>query len=379
MSAPDPIARARALAPLLREHAAEGEALRQLAEPVHRALAAGGFYRLWVPEELGGSETPPRTALEAIEELAVGDGSAAWVAFIAITSSTALAGLPEATRKEVFTTPETMLCGVFAPRGRAEPCEDGVRVNGRWPFGSGSAHADWVLAGCLFPPAPGGDAPRQHMVLVPASQIVRLDNWDVAGLSGTGSSDYTIEDVVVPEARIVGWQRRDAIDRPLYRFPLFPLLALSIASVALGLARASLEDLVTLASEKKPMGSQRVLAERPAVQVEVARVEASVRAARAFLYETVDAAWARATAGEPIDERSRADLRLATVHAARAGARATERLFQLAGASSIYRETALQRRWRDAQVAAQHAMVSDSLLELTGRVRLGLPVDVRQL
>lgn len=377
----DPVARARELLPAIRARADEIEAARRLPADLHRTLAVAGFYRSWAPRECGGLELAVWPVVEAIETLATADGSTAWCIFIAATSATALALLPEETARGVFAAPETtLLSGVFAPLGTAELAGDSLRVNGRWPFGSGTQNADWVLAGCRLqrdgqPITRANGAPREHMVLVPAREVEFLDTWHVSGLCGTGSTDFALRDVRVPAERVVGYLREQPPDRPLYRFPLFALLSLGIGAVALGLARAAINELVELAGAKRPTGSRRTLAERAAAQSGVAEAEAELRAARAFLREAVEAAWAHAAAGDPVPVELRRDLRLATTHATRASARAVDRMYDLGGATSVYRRSPLQRIFRDVHVATQHMLVAPATLELAGRMFLGLPTD----
>jgi alkylation response protein AidB-like acyl-CoA dehydrogenase len=273
---------------------------------------------------------------------------------------------------------------VFAPSGSAELEGDSFRVNGTWAFGSGTQNADWVLAGCKLlrdgaPLTHANGAPRTHMVLVPAREVEFLDTWHVSGLCGTGSTDFALQGVRVPAERVVGYLRERGPSRALFRFPNFTLLALGIGMVGLGLARAAIEELVALAGAKKPAGSTRTLAERPAAQSAVAESEAELRAARAFLRDAVEAAWSRASAGEPIALELRRDLRLATTHAARTSARIALRMYELGGASSIYRRSPLQRIFRDAHVATQHLMVAPPTLELAGRMFMGLPTDTGSL
>jgi len=381
----DPVARARELAPKLRARADEIELARKLPASVHRELAAAGFYRCWAPRECGGLELPVWPVAEMFEALAQADGSTAWCTFIACTSATALATLPEDAARAVFAPPETtLLSGVFAPMGTAEREGDGFRVNGRWPFGSGTQNADWVLAGCRLlengaPMTRGNGTARTHMVLVPAREVEFLDTWHVSGLCGTGSTDFALRDVRVPAERVVGYSRERPPDRPLFRFPNFTLLALGIGMVGLGLGRAAIDELVALAKEKKPTGSSRSLAERPAVQSAVAEAEAELRSARAFLRDCVEAAWARAAAGDGVPVELRRDLRLATTHAARVSARVAHRMYDLGGASSIYKKSPLQRIFRDAHVATQHLMVAPPTLELAGRMFVGLPTDTSAL
>jgi alkylation response protein AidB-like acyl-CoA dehydrogenase len=380
----EPLAEAVALQATLRDRADEIERARRLPRDLSDRFARAGFYRMCVPEVYGGLELPPAETMRTVETVAQADGSAAWCVFIGATSGSVLAYLPETSAREIFARPETLLCGVFAPRGTAVPEEGGFRVNGRWQWGSGSENADWVMGGCRVlrdgePERTKGGAVRSRMMLAPVDRIEFLDTWDVSGLCGTGSTDFAMSDVFVPEGRAVGLGVDRPLERPLYAFPNFGLLAMGIASVALGLARAAIDDLVSFASEKTPEGSARALAQRPAAQADVAEAEALLRAARAFFYESVDAAWDMACAQGRIGVEQKALVRLATTHAVRSCAAAVDRMYTLGGGTSVYRHSRLQRIFRDAHVATQHMMVSHSTLELTGRLFLGLETDTALL
>ena len=380
----DPVGVARALAPTLRARADEVEAARRLPPDLAKQLGATGLYRVWAPAAAGGLELPPEPVLRGFETLAEADAAVAWCVFIAATSATALAGLPDDAARELLANPDALIGGVFAPEGRAERCPGGFRLHGRWAFASACENADWVLAGAklLEHGAPLLDASgvqRQHMGIVPARDVEFLDTWHAAGLCGTGSCDFALHGAFVPERRIVGFLRERPVDGPLYRFPQFTLLALGIGAVAMGLARAAIDELIGLAGTKTPQGAKRRLAERASVQSGVAQAEARVRSARAFLYEALAAAWAEASAGERVALERRRDLRLATTHAVRASAEAVDAMYQLGGGSSVYRRSRLQRCFRDVHVVTQHMMVGPPTLELTGRLLLGVEADTTQL
>jgi alkylation response protein AidB-like acyl-CoA dehydrogenase len=373
----DPEAIARAHCDEIRARADEIEAARRLPADLSKRLAASGLYRLWVPKRYGGFEAPLVPVLRALEILAGADASVAWCGFIATTSSTALGSLPEATAREVFAAPETLICGVFAPHGRAEAEPGGFRVQGQWAWGSGTLNADWVLAGCqLFrdgePLRDDAGAPRQHMVIVPAREVEFLDTWYVSGLCGTGSTDYRLNGVFVPEDRIVGWQVRRPLDLPLFAFPNFTLLAMGIGAVALGAARAAIEELVALAGSKKPTHSSKTLAERPDVQAAVARAEAELRAARAFYYEAAAAGWEAALTSGRVALPLRRDIRLATTHATHGAVRIAQAMYECGGGTALYRRSPLQRRLRDVHAMTQHVMVGPATWATAGRAFLGI-------
>jgi len=375
---------ARRLAPEFAARAQEFEDLRRIPADVSSQMAVAGFYRMFIPEALGGLECPPAEAVEVLETLATGDASCGWVAFIGATSGTALVGIPEAAARMIFAGPESLVTGVFAPSGRAELCDGGFQVSGRWQWGSGSENANWILGGCQLHQSgetlrSSQGVPQSHMLLFPKDAVQLLDTWHVSGLRGTGSTDFEVQDLFVPAEHAVGYLVRENPERPLYQFPQFTLLALGIAAVTWGCARGAIDDLVTLAADKVRAGSSNALINRPHTQMEVAKAEARLRSARAFYYDALAAAWDLALRGEPVPVTQRRNLRLATTHAVGASAEVVDAMYTLAGGSSVYQASHLQRRFRDVHVATQHIMVASSTLETLGRLYLGLETNTQTL
>lgn len=383
---PAPLDAARALVPLAAELAPLSERDRTLRPALVEALVASGLVRLCIPRSAGGLEADPATVVRVIEEVASGDGAAGWCLMIAATTGALAAYLPAAAARQVFGDPGTVTGGVFAPRGRAvAEGGGGYMVTGRWPFASGVGHCTWLVGGCavedpLGPRLTATGALDPHLAFVPASQVTVHDTWSVSGLRGTGSHDMEIRGARVPAELMFSLVTGIPLEPgPLYAVPPFGLLAAGVAAVALGIARGAVADLVTLAAEKVPGGSSRRLAERGAVQADVARAEASIRAARSFLLETLDAAYAAAAAGEGMTVERRIALRLAATHATTASAQAVDLMYTAAGGSAIYESSPLQRRFRDVHTATQHMIVAPATSELAGRLLLGLPTDLSLL
>ncbi|HKA16457.1 MAG TPA: acyl-CoA dehydrogenase family protein [Myxococcota bacterium] len=386
MTAPavDTVAAARAMRGELRGRGDEIERARRIPADLSAGFARAGFYRMCVPQVYGGLELPPADTMYTIETLAQADGSSAWCVFIGATSGTVLALLPPESARAIFHGPEILLGGVFAPRGKAVAAPGGFRVNGRWQWGSGTQNAHWVMGGCEVirdgkPELLHNGTPRSRMMIAPASEVEFFDTWYVSGLCGTGSTDFAMSDLFVPDARAVGLGVDGPLERPLYAFPQFGLLAMGIAAVALGLARAAIDALVEIAGGKTPQGSARPLAARPAAQSDMSRAEALLRSARAFYYEAIERAWDSASARGRIEVEHRRDVRLATTHATRTCAKVVDLMYDLGGGTSVYHRSPLQRIFRDVHVATQHMMVSPATMELTGRLLLGLETDTSQL
>lgn len=368
---------------------AEIEAQRHLPQDIADALADAGLYRLLTPRQFGGHEAHPATFYAVVEQIARADAAAAWCCFISCTASLLSAYLPEAEAAAVFGRHDLKAAGVFAPRGRAVPAQrDGVaglRVSGRWAWGSGARNADIVTAGCLLigdddKPELGTDgAPRVISVVLDRAQVRLLDNWDSMGLCGTGSGEFEATDAFVPLARSASLFDGARIETPLYRFPVFGLLAIAIAAVATGIARAALDHFIAEAARSVPQSSTKPLAARAVVQEAVARCEARLQSARAWLMLTVDAAWAEAQQPGVLPVAQRRDLRLAATHAVQTCAEVVDRVYRLAGGGAVFAASPLQRALRDVHVATQHMMVGEATFELTGRLLLGVPTQVTML
>lgn len=380
----DLVTRARGLAAEIAPRGAEIEAAGRIPRDLSVEMGEAGFYRMFVSGTCGGLEVSPRTAAEVYEALAQGDAACGWVAFIAATTGLALGRLTDAAVGEIIARPDSLATGVFAANGRATRVDGGFRVTGRWDWGSGSPNADWIGGGCVLvedgqPLTNSAGLPRNHMLFFPADEVTSLDTWQVSGLRGTGSTAFEVRDVFVPERHAAGVLVKTPPDRPLWRFPAFSPLAQGIGAVALGIARAALDEATRVAGEKRRGGASAPLSERPHSQIEIARAEARLRAARALFYETIDAAWVAAQTGEPVPLTHNRDMRLAVCHAVAEATAVVDAMYTLVGGVSVYAASPLQRQFRDIHVATQHFMVSPNMMETVGRLFLGLPTNTAGL
>ena len=378
------LARVRAAAERIAPLADEIERGRRLPPAAVGALVEAGVFKLAVPRALGGGEADLPTLLATFELLARADGSAGWTAMIGAASGLMSIFLDEDTARHVYGPADAVSCGVFAPLGRAtRVAGGGLRVSGRWPFASGCEHSQWRMGGVLVfdgeqpEMLPGTSIPHVRCVLFSAVESEIIDTWDVTGLRGSGSHDIAVRDVTVPAERCFSFlmDKPRAPEAPLYRLPFFGVLASGVAAVALGIARAAIDQLIALAGKKLVPGSRRTIAQRELVQLDVARADARVRAARAFLFAAVAEAGQRPAS----DVQARAQLRLAACHAASEAAAAVDAMYNAGGGAVVYATQPLQRHFRDVHVATQHAMVSPQVLTTVGRVLLGLETDVTTL
>jgi alkylation response protein AidB-like acyl-CoA dehydrogenase len=288
-----------------------------------------------------------------------------------ISSTTSLASgwMDPAGAEEVFGDRLGRWAGTVAPTGTARPIDGAMVVDGRWSFGSGVQNATWMGGGALTPDG----APA--LCFAPIGEVTIIENWDVVGLRGTGSHDWSVGGAEVPDRRVVDLFGAPTSDAPLYRMGLFGALAAGIAAVGLGAARASIEALVDLAGAKTPTYQTRTLAQRPAVQLEVARATAALDAAGGLLHAAVGDAFARASAGYQPTMAQRAGLRRAASHGAETSATVAATMFRLAGGTAIRNDAPFARLMCDTQAVCQHVMVGPATWEVTGRPLLGLSLD----
>ena len=368
----------------IRQRAPDTEDARRLPADLAAKLAQAGLFRMTIPQVYGGAEVSAAEFSKAIETLATADAAVGWCVMIGVTSSLNAAYMPESAAREIFQDPNVITGGVFAPIGRAEIEGDHFRASGRWPWASGSANCDWLGGGCVVfedgkPKMRSDGRPDTRMLMFRREDVELIDTWHSSGLRGTGSGDMAVDGARVPLDRAASLTDRPVIDRPLYAFPVFGLLAVGVASVALGNARAALDALKSLATKKKPQYSRRSIAERGTAQTDFARAEGRWRAARAFMTEAIDGCWRTATSGEPLTVSQRSNLRLACTHATRECAEIATTAYELGGGTSVYAKHPLQRHFRDAHVATQHIMVAPTTYELIGRVEFGLDTDTAML
>mgnify|MGYP000311777784 CR=1 FL=1 len=385
----DVVALAGTFAEELRSRAEEFEGQGFVSQDIADRLAELGLYRLCNPKKFGGLGRSPLDYALLVEALAQSDASTAWVVFIGITSALSVTNLPTQVAVELLSDTQAITAGVFAPMGRAIACEEngmkGFKLTGQWQWGSGSRNATYLSAGGFLVDESGellklaNGRPDQRSFFMPVSDVELLDTWHVTGLKGTGSTDFKVEGVFVPEFMTFDAFRENTPQGAIHSFPLFAFLGIGIGAVALGIARASLNEFIALAKQKTPQGSSKPLAMKPATHKQVAEAEAKLRSARLFFYDAISTAWQLALENDAPTVEARRDVRLATTHAVQSAAEVVDSIYKLAGGTSVYLRSPIQRYFRDVHVATQHMMVNESTLELVGRLLVGIDTNVDQL
>ena len=363
------------LAPAIAARAGETEAARRLPGDLLGGLIATRVFRLLRPPSHGGLGADLPAALEVYEALARADASTGWTVLIGSGSWIDLAGLPRAGFDEILAAPDAITAGVFSPSGAIAADGDGYRVTGRWSFASGCEHAHWIYGNCVE--GMDGDAPRMRIAVFAPEQVVIEDTWTVAGLCGTGSHHVHVNALHVPAERTLD-PMRDApcVDAPVVRVPPPALFALGIASVALGIARGALDDVVAIAADKVPLLDRRPLAANPTFHHALATADTDLAAARALLREAAEAAWETAADAGEFTPYARARIRAAAVWATDRAADVVRAAHRAGGGGAIHVSSPLQRRLRDVNVLTQHFLVRPDVLTTAGAVLAGGEIDV---
>jgi len=375
---------ARSLAGLVAANAEESERLRTLPPGLVDALWQSGLMQLMNPREAGGSEPAITELIDTWQELAWQDGSVGWIG-IANLPSTAFAAayLPDRGFEEVFARNDNRvtLGGQFAPNGVGNRVQGGYRITGNWQFGSGTGHSQFVCGG--FIPLDDGQMrmadnglPEMLVAVFAHDEIRFTDGWFVQGLKGTGSYDYNVEDVFVPDHRTYRLFTREPLrGGPLFKLGVLPLTAAGHAAWALGVARSALDDVTELARTKIRMGDESALANRMTFQRDLSHYEAAWRAARALVVSTFGEVEDEIARGAELTPRRRADLRIAATYATDACRSVVEFAHLAAGTTAIREGHRLERAFRDMYTGTQHTFIGERTYTDAAKITLGLIQD----
>ena len=379
------VALARGMRDLVQAEAAESERMRTLTPAIVNEMWASGLMSSFNPVAAGGVEPSFTEMIETWIEMAWQDGSFGWIGIANLPSSFAAAAyLPDEGFAEVFTAHDNRVTmgGQFFPNGQGTAVDGGYLLNGSWSFGSGTGHSEYVAAG--FFPMDNGEMrwiseglPDMQVAVLPRSEINFKDGWHVQGLKGTGSYDYSVENVFVPTSRTFGLFDREPYRgaSPATRMGMMPITAAGHASWALGVAKSMLDDVQELAATKYRMSDMESLASRPTFQKGLAHHRASWRAARLLVLDAFATAEAAVAAGEYLTPALRADMRVAAVYATDTARSCAEWAHLVAGTSSIREGSRLERAFRDVYTGTQHAFISEKVAIDAAQIWLGIIED----
>ncbi len=355
------------------------ETMRRQPNSVFQAMHDAGLFALFTPKQYGGEEVHIGTFMHTVETLTREDSALGWSYCVPACGPLMTAYLPAGGADDIVgVEPNCALPGSVVPAGRAVPVQDGYRLTGRWPLASGIQYGDWVgCTGLVF----DGDMPRMgpngmpdiHSFFVPHDACTFIDTWDSLGLRGTGSIDFTVDDVFIPADHAFSlFTTPPTVEGPMYRAGPMALFSLSVSSVFPGIALHAIDEFIDLAKRKTPTLSQTGLATRTTIHAEVARAKALVESSRAYLYQAANDLMTAVTEQGYLPDDIEAERRLACVNVAEACIAAVDIVHRLAGSSAVFTGNPIERALRDIHTASQHLIVSPVWWEKTGQYYFGL-------
>jgi alkylation response protein AidB-like acyl-CoA dehydrogenase len=397
------IGRARALKPFLEAASARIEQARMLPPDVVDALCKSQMFRMTTPRSVGGAELDLATLAQVVATIAEGDASAAWCVAQIAGSSMCAAYLDPGVAREIFGDANSAFTWGFAGAQpcRAVPVQGGWIVNGTWTFASGNRICQWLGGHSQLCDAEGkplfraDGRPLERTMLFPRSSTnVREDLWDVIGLIGTGSDTYSVTDLFVPEKysvvpRGIGRdqqlpegstadpepERRE--DGILYKHSIQAAHQIALSSVAIGIARATLDAFIALAKEKSPASAIRPLRDDTWIHARVAQADAKISAASAWLNQLLREAWRECSTIGLVSFPLRAKIRTASTHQINEARDVVDMIYSEAGATAIFRSNPFERRFRDMHTVSQQVQGSIARMQSVGQYYVGSNPQLR--
>jgi alkylation response protein AidB-like acyl-CoA dehydrogenase len=372
------------LAPLLKQTVEEDEQRGQLSSEVIAALAKAGFYKLFLPVSLGGEELDPPSVAKLSEQLARHNVAAAWSIMVTNISNWFSKFLPAEVVEEIHKPGQDIFCaGTFAAPLFATRSNGGFFISGQTPLCSHVHEAQWITLLSIVMqdgrPAMNGGMPEMRSVTLKSADCKILDTWQSLGLKATDSNDVAVDNIFVPESHSFVVSPHSEINRhftgALYRFPLTGISSCClIAPVALAIGMNAVEALKSLTG-KQPSGGPIPLSQKPGFQSRLAKAEAMVRSASAYLYATLTDCWEKLRMGETASTHGKAALLMAATQVNQLCTQAVDLVFTAAGTTGIYKRSAISRYFTDMQVIRQHGFANEYRFETAAQMILGLEPD----
>lgn len=360
------------LAGLARDSATAADQLRRTSDRIAIGIASAGLYKLWVPRDFGGGELDLPTSVSIFEEASAIDGSFGWAVTIGTGGGLFAAFLEPGAAHEIFGPDDALIAGSGKPSGIADMVEGGYRASGRWRYASGAHNATTFTANCFIrdrgqPVMDADGLPLIRAMSFPASCVEIQETWDTIGMRGTGSHDFSVEEVFVPAANTFSvFTDAPTAHGPLYRVPFATCAQVSFAAVAIGIARHALEAFPAEASALRHGNSANL----QVIHERFAEAAAQVASARQWFHAQVRECWDTITRGGELLPRQLASVALSCTHATASAVRAVDSLYDLGGMTAMRADSELGRCWRDIHGVSMHVSVRSTGFAAAGAALL---------
>jgi indole-3-acetate monooxygenase len=374
------IANARSIGPVIEDEADAFAKERRLSDDIVALMRRAGLFRIAFPKAWGGPEMDVLSQCEVMETLGYHDASAAWVAMICSDSGHYAARIDETEARALYPSLDLLTAGAIGPTGQAHFVDGGLNVSGRWTFGSGCLHADRLIAGCVLfdngKPQMGADGrPEFRAVWLPKEKVQIHDTWYTTGLAGTGSNDYSVQDIVVPLAHSFHPFRTGKRIEPLYRYHGF--FFANLPSVALGCARRMIDDFRDLAQRKITPPALTPLKNEYRAQVALAEANMRLGAARAYQDSSLGSVWQTLSRGETPTAAQREAVGMMAIYGLQEALKIGEIVCEASGTAALYASSPFERRRRDLITMSNHIIGQRRTLQTMGQLLFG--EDVMQV
>ncbi len=366
----------------LKETEPESEASRVLSTRAVELLHQAGLTRIVSPAAYGGYEMPVRALVEAERVVAHGSTAASWVLMVCAAHTFIAGRMSRRGQDEIFgTDPGMLIPGVPSLRGTCQRSKDGYILKGRWPYASGADHGDWVLIGCKGVRNDAGESCPSLIVVMPKAKAVIDDTWFTLGMRGTGSKDVVLDNVFVAAHYAVPLAEAQlgivpGIDVPLYRLPIRPSLATMLLGTIVGMAERGLQLFIEQTRTRRDVYSGSMKVDSAGMQRRAAEASAEIACAWALTQQNCDLLDQAMRHDPPMPVAQRAQVRWNAAYATELCRRASNRLFEGAGAGAAHDSHVMQVFFRDMNTATHHAMLDyDTNVEIQGKSLLGVKLD----
>lgn len=361
MSTQYPLAvKAAELVPSIRERAEKVEEQRFISEESIQELQDAGLFRALQPKRWGGMEAHPADFSSAIIEIGKACTSTSWVLCVVAVHYWELSYMTDQAQEDVLgTDPSTLISSAYARTGTATKVDGGYLLNGRWRSSSGVVHAKWSIVGVAVEEE---GQTRTYNFVIDLSEAQIIDDWYVMGLCGTGSRTIVVENMFVPEHRVIdreflmarvgpGLKRNDG---PLYQVGQGHIYSLVGGLPALGAAYAFLDEFRKQSKAYSWRGEAASMAEHRPALLAWARGHSAVATQEKLVLDHLETAYDLAAKGVDFEPRDLARDIYDIAKTAQVALDVPQSLFTYLSAGVAYKHNPLQRLYRDIITARQH-------------------------
>lgn len=370
------VGRARELAPVIAERAAEAETMRRPHDETVQDLIDAELISMLVPRRWGGLECSLHTHREVVEIISAADVSAGWILAFYSGHNWMVLKFGEQAQSEFFDGKNYALVPVTtAPTIKFEVTDGGLIASGRSPWGTGIVHADWVCTG-----GRGSDG-EIYFVAMPAEDTTLVDSWHMSAMSGTGSNDFEVDGVFVPEHRmlrlldfVVGDTPGARLHpNPMYQLPLMPFIYCEAMPVFSGGLRGATDAFEQIVRKRVRTHTRAVVAEDKLQHARLGEAAAAALVAERLVADQVSETTKLAAEGHRFSLEDRIRFKTQAGFVVNHCRQAVNDIIHNSGTSNFADDASVQRAFRDINMLATHAFFEwDMTREQMGRSLLGL-------